>query len=333
MKYVKFYFILLSTLNLVIISCSDIQDEITPPEKISVHGKEVMIKTSTNFHGRKLVNGNMESCKLCHASDFTGGTAKVSCLSCHAAINVHSEDINNPASQKFHGKFIANINWDLSKCSQCHGSNYAGGIVSPTCNNCHKQQNGPEACNTCHGDFKNPSIIYPPRATNGSTTTTDFRVGAHQAHLVNVDISNVTQCNECHKVPEKFNSVGHIDNTQRAEVVFGKFSSSGPTSPSYNFIDNKCSNTYCHGNFEFKKENSEYQFAYIDDKIVGNNFQPIWNRVDGSQAACGTCHDLPPKGHIESRLRSCGTCHVGVVDRFGKIIDKTKHINGKVDLF
>lgn len=333
MKYIKFYFILIAALSLTFFSCSDIQDEITPPEKLSVHGKESMVKTSASFHGKQLVDGKMESCKLCHASNYSGGTAKVSCLDCHAAINVHTAEINNPLSEKFHGKFIANINWDLTKCTQCHGSNYAGGIVSPKCTTCHNQPDGPEACNTCHGDFSNPSKISPPRAINGTTETSNPGVGAHSIHLVESDIAKATQCNECHIIPNKFNSAGHIDNTQRAEVIFGTFSSSGISSPSYNFSDNKCSNTYCHGNFEFKKENSNYQFGYVEDKITGNNFQPVWNKVDGSQGGCGTCHDLPPKGHIESQLKSCGTCHVGVVDKYGKIIDKTKHINGKIDLF
>lgn len=332
MKYIKFYIIFIAAL-ISFISCSDVQDEITPPEKLSIHGKEVMVKTSANFHGRQLVDGKMESCKLCHASNYSGGTAKVSCLDCHNAINVHTAEINNLASEKFHGKFIANINWDLTKCSQCHGSNYAGGIVSPKCTTCHTQSSGPEACNTCHGDFSNPSKISPPKATNGATDTKDVRVGAHQKHLADSEIANAISCNECHVVPAKFNSAGHIDNSPRAEVIFGSFSSSGAGVPSYNFNDNICSNTYCHGNFEFKKENAQYQFAYIEDKITGNNFQPVWNKVDGTQAACGTCHGLPPKGHIEVERNSCGVCHVGVVDRFGKIADKTKHINGKIDLF
>lgn len=333
MKYIKFYFILIAALSLTFFSCSDVQDEITPPEKFSIHGKDVMVKTSANFHGRQLVDGKMESCKQCHASNYSGGTAKVSCLDCHSAINVHTTEINDLASEKFHGKFIAAINWDLTKCSQCHGSNYAGGIVSPKCTTCHTQSSGPEACNTCHGDFANPSKISPPKATNGAIDTKDFRVGAHQKHLADSQIAQATQCNECHIVPAKFSSAGHIDNTSRAEVVFGSFSSSGVGNPSYNFNDNKCSNTYCHGNFEFKKENAQYQFAYIEDKITGNNFQPIWNKVDGTQAECGTCHGLPPKGHIEVDRNSCGICHVGVVDKYGKIADKTKHINGKIDLF
>lgn len=332
MKYIKFYFILFTALNLIFISCSDIQDDITPPEKFSVHGKDALVKTSQEFHGKKLIDGKLDGCKLCHDANFSGGTAKVSCLDCHSSIIVHTNEINNLESEKFHGKFIANINWDLSKCSQCHGKDYSGGVTSPTCNSCHTQSKGPEACNTCHGDFNNASKIAPPRATNGSILTDDFRVGAHEIHLKDSDIAKAVQCNECHTIPSEFNSSGHIDNTPRAEVVFGSFSSLGGN-PVYNFNDYKCSNTYCHGNFEFKKENSTYQFAYVEDKITGNNFQPVWNKVDGSQAACGTCHDLPPKGHIESQLKSCGTCHVGVVDKYGKIVDKTKHINGKVDLF
>ncbi len=333
MKYIKFYFILIFISNLIFFSCSDIQDEITPPEKVSVHGNEVMVKSSANFHGRKLVDGKMENCKNCHASDFSGGTAKISCLNCHSAINVHTAEIFNKESTNFHGKYIASFNWDLTKCSQCHGKNYTGGIVSPSCNNCHKAEKGPEACNTCHGDFNNPSIIYPPQATNGAVQTDDFRVGTHEVHLKSTSISNKVNCSECHQIPAEFNSIGHIDSTPRAEVIFGSFSSAGLSVPSYNYDNYECSNTYCHGNFEFEKENSLYQFAYVEDKIIGNNFQPVWNKVDGSQAQCGTCHDLPPKGHIEVQIKSCGTCHVGVVDRYGKISDKTKHINGKVDLF
>ncbi len=50
--------------------------------------------------------------------------------------------------------------------------------------------------------------------------------------------------------------------------------------------------------------------------------------MDGTQAKCGTCHGLPPTGHIAAPITSCYLCHQGVVDEMGNIIDKDKHING-----
>lgn len=314
-------------------SCSDIQEEITPPSKVSIHGSDVMKKTSSEFHGRKLMDGKMESCKLCHASDYSGGTAQTSCRTCHSSITVHTTDIMNFSSSKFHGKFIAGINWDMSKCTQCHGDTYAGGIVSPSCKTCHDQAAGPEACNTCHGDFTKPTSVAPPRALNYAVSTEDPGVGAHQLHLINVEIGSNVLCNECHHVPGGFKSAGHIDDSPKAEVIFGSFTSQGGANPVYNFSDNKCSNTYCHGNFKFAKANSEYPFIYTEEFMIGNNYSPKWNKVDGTEAKCGTCHGLPPTGHQEAELRSCATCHTGVVDERGNIIDNTKHINGQINVF
>ena len=58
-----------------------------------------------------------------------------------------------------------------------------------------------------------------------------------------------------------------------------------------------CANTYCHGNI--KNGNSE--------------FAPVWNDVTNTQAACGTCHGQ-------------------VVDANLRIIDKSKHINGRLEI-
>jgi len=74
--------------------------------------------------------------------------------------------------------------------------------------------------------------------------------------------------------------------------------------------------------------------------MSGSNFSPVWN-AGGQQAACGTCHgsvtsqgpSIVPKGHNFSEIIGCAGCHTGVVDNTGKIIDKTKHINGKINVF
>ena len=79
------------------------------------------------------------------------------------------------------------------------------------------------------------------------------------------------------------------------------------------------------------KDSSSNQFAYTADKMMGNNRSVIWNQVDGSQAVCGSCHNLPPDGHIANP--NCSNCHPGVVDANRNIIDQTKHINGMKNVF
>lgn len=335
MKYSKFYLYVIAALSLTLFACSELKNDIAEPVSISVHGSTAMQKASPTFHGLLLPTKKMTDCGQCHSQNYSGGTAMVSCASaqCHPTITVHTENIMNPSSAGFHGKYIANLSYNMDQCKQCHGATYSGGVSSPTCKPCHKQTMGPEACNTCHGDFSNPTLIAPPRSLNNAINTSDPSVGAHTKHLIDAGFSSTVACSECHKVPGGLKSAGHIDNTPRAEIFFGTIASSGSTAPSYNTSTYKCDNTYCHGGFSFSKANSEYQFVYTADKITGNNYKPVWNKVDGSETKCGTCHGLPPTGHTSSTLKGCATCHIGVVDEYGKIIDKTKHINGKIDVF
>lgn len=303
---------------------------------VSVHQSGINNPTSPDFHGKYIANKNipMSDCNQCHGNNYAGSITSPACTNCHTKITIHKDGIVDLASSNFHGKFIASLNWDMTKCTECHGNNYAGGVVSPSCNTCHINPGGPEACNTCHGNFSNPSLIAPPVDINRKTDPQLASVGAHSTHLLNVKIGSLLKCSECHVVPTALNSPGHIDNTPKAEVIMTtKYSDFQIGNGAYDAGTNKCSNTYCHGNFSFPKSTSEWSFAYTADKMEGENFQPTWNKVDGTQAACGTCHGLPPRGHMDADLKGCATCHVGVVDKYGKIIDATKHMDGKINVF
>ncbi len=258
---------------------------------------------------------------------------------------VHAEGIKNPNSLNFHGKLIQANNWDLKECQSCHAANYAGGIAEATCLTCHNEPSGPEACNTCHGDFSNPDRIAPPADLVGNTSTTAKGVGAHDVHLYTNSIGQVIGCFECHEratVPAGQNFASAHINGLPAEMKFGNFANLNGGAE-YDYDGLKCNNTYCHGNFEFKRSESTSQFAYTDSVMVGNNYSPIWNKVDGTQAACGTCHgqydasnnlvSVAPVGHTPFPLNSCANCHPGVVDASGNIIDKLKHINGEKNVF
>jgi predicted CxxxxCH...CXXCH cytochrome family protein len=105
----------------------------------------------------------------------------------------------------------------------------------------------------------------------------------------------------------------------------------GASNAAYDPSTAKCSNVYCHGNFEFFRDSAEVtnQFAYTADKMTGINKTVDWTKVDQNEAECGSCHGLPPEGHIAAPLSACYQCHQGVVDQSGNIIDRTKHINGE----
>ncbi len=314
-------------------------------QTIIVHKDGVVDVNSDNFHGKFMADNSIEfePCQTCHGEDFAGGMSAPGCVTCHSSIDVHSGEINHPYSDKFHGLYMINNAWDLGDCKTCHSTDFSGGLMAPSCESCHVYDDGPEACNTCHGDFGDIARPAPPKDLARHIETTYSGVGAHANHLYDGKLGADVQCYQCHTEPASV--AGHIDDLP-AEIVFGSLADPN-SSAQYDFNSNTCSNTYCHGNFELVKANSAYPHIYEDgaDKITGNNFTPDWTVVDGSQAACGTCHGevdesgnfvkAEPTGHkvFSGGFATCSGCHIGVIDSDGNIVDRQKHINGVVNVF
>jgi predicted CxxxxCH...CXXCH cytochrome family protein len=94
-------------------------------------------------------------------------------------------------------------------------------------------------------------------------------------------------------------------------------------SASFDATSVTCANVYCHGS------------------TLGNTTKPVWNKVDGKQSACGTCHTLPPGG-THPKSTACQTCHSAVIASFtagaaGSAPTVTwkngaLHIDGKVEM-
>ena len=331
-------------------SCSELKTTLPPAtsNSLQVHDDNWDNNAaSVSFHGAylKSIGWQMSECKTCHGSTYTGGTSGKSCFKCHASYP-HATGF---AKGTTHGTYLFNLGYPLASCQTCHGSTYAGGaIANVTCmrSGCHADAantpRSPESCNTCHGDFtaaaSNALASAPPKSVTGGTATTVRGVGAHQKHLVTNTVGIAVKCQECHTVPTQVSSVGHL-GTLPAEVVFNDKFASLPTGggtfvpkPSYDPSTLKCNNTYCHGNWRLRKATSTSQFAYNDSVMVGLNYSPAWTN-GSADASCGSCHGLPPKGHIAVPLSTCGSCHFGIVSTDGKIIDKAKHINGKINVF
>ena len=304
------------------------------------HQSGYLDTTSVNFHGNILLANdfNTESCGKCHAPDFKGGNTNVSCYNCHNF--PHPSDIGTPNSPGFHGKIIKANNFVMDECQKCHGVDFSGkGVNQLNCRNCHTQAAGPYACNTCHGNFQDPTMIAPPRDVNGNTSTDLITVGAHTSHLYQNDFS-VVACVNCHKVPNANNVKDHFNPSNQAPVVvLDSLAIHGiATNAVFDANAGTCANVYCHGNFVFNKSDAptERQFAYTSDKMTGNFKTVKWNLVDGSQAPCGSCHGtadgfVSPEGHIKLPVTQCVACHSTVVNEKGEIIDKTRHINGQIN--
>lgn len=317
----------------LLFSCSEKKE----PLETSTHPEGWSMESSADFHGAVLASQSMslQSCQSCHGENYMGGTSNVSCYSsgCHTNYP-HPAGFENPATLNSHDEYLVETNWDLIQCQSCHGANYDGmGVSEKSCLSCHTAPNGPEACNTCHGSSDNPA---PPEDLRGNTNTTSQTVGAHQEHLVGTTWSTYKQgeCSKCHVTPDNYDAPAHVlfDDTPHAEVPFGGLATmNGELNTSYDRLNAKCDNVYCHGAFEFKKSDSDYPWAYADSVITGNNPTLYWKYVGTGQALCGSCHGLPPRGHVAAN--TCGGCHGDVVDDNFNITNKFLHINGKIEVF
>jgi len=252
-------------------------------------------------------------------------------------VGVHPDGFDKVNSANFHSFTLKANNWDLTQCQKCHGADYSGGVTGVSCLTCHTESAGPEACNTCHGDFADENRIAPPNDLEGNSATTFKGVGAHSVHVYDSATSLGIGCYECH--PKEVGNgddyvKAHIDGLP-AEIQFGTFASSGTGSPEYT-ADLTCKNTYCHGDFAFQKSDADpdHAWIYTGSEITGENFSPKWTQVDGTQAACGTCHLLPPRGHFfegqDPEAQTCGlvNCHESVYNEDGTL-NPYLHINGE----
>ncbi len=335
--------------SLLLGACSELKDDLPAPAPggAKVHATGWTDTSSSEFHGKYLKTKAWEDqeCTRCHGGSYDGGSSGVACFTCHDSYP-HAVRFS-PQTGRHVGYLQRNI-YPLTYCQKCHGKLYAGGPrVNVTCMKagCHVEASGtkksPESCNTCHGQFRAAAAdlltFAPPKSVAGDTATTVPGVGAHQDHLGAGTIGKTVKCVECHTFPAAWDTPGHITGG-RARVVFndtlatlttgnGKYT---PTSLAYDHPSLQCSNTYCHGNWVADSASSPNWWAYTTSRMVGLNASPVWTG-GSSEAACGSCHALPPKGHVNASLSACSSCHGDVVDDRGNIVDKSKHINGKIN--
>jgi len=196
----------------------------------------------------------------------------------------------------------------LTQCSNCHGRvvNADRTFKDPSLHVDGKVEvDYASDCSSCHGSASTPA---PPLDLHGNNAPSARGVGAHANHLSDGTTHQAIACSECHQVPNSVDSPGHIDADGRAEVLFGTLAKTNRSNPSYDATTVNCSNTYCHG---AKTAN--------------------WQAPRSSDAACGSCHSLPPP-LPHAQLTQCSNCHARVVNADRTIKDPSLHVDGKVEL-
>lgn len=181
---------------------------------------------------------------------------------------------------------------------------------------------GEGLCVSCHGGTDNATGA-PPVDTHGGSATTLASVGAHTSHVEAGPVAGAFDCAECHVKPATVASPGHNNGT--VEVVFGTLAGTGTASPVWNAGASPptCSSVYCHG-------------ATLGGG-TGTVPAPEWTTVNGTQASCGKCHQLPPPGHpalaVGFDTTTCAVCHDRTVLPTGLIdVAGGRHVNGQLDV-
>lgn len=159
----------------------------------------------------------------------------------------------------------------------------------------------------CHGTELGNA---PPRGLGGITETTARGVGAHASHVGFIaTFHRQVRCDDCHAVPATVAAPGHLDASPGAELIFSAIA--GPDAT----YDGATCTVACHGSAA----------------LGGALPVPVWTRVDGTQATCGSCHGAPPPAPHPDDAR-CATCHPTMEEDNVTFRDPARHIDGIVDV-
>jgi predicted CxxxxCH...CXXCH cytochrome family protein len=294
-----------------------------------------------------VVAGGPSACSGCHSAtvDATGAIIPASAGGKHLdgtvqATGGHGASWMDQASPDFHAY---SANRGLGACQGCHGTDLdgVGGMTTVACGQCHDAALPPGVaswktnCVMCHGGTSNASGAPPRTRWPGETSTAARGVGTHSSHVTGrlgggtgTALSAPFDCTACHVKPTSCLSEGHVDDSVQVTGYTGSDPAlaAAVTDPGWSPAAATCATAYCHG-------------ATLQG---GSRTAPTWTTVDGSQAACGTCHGRPPptgspyiggrsghEFHVSLQGVACSRCHVGYTS---SAVDPALHVNGIRDV-
>ncbi len=227
----------LFTAAVLLVGCSETKNDKPPTQTVvSVHGEGFANITSSNFHAKYIQSKkyDIQTCKQCHGGDFSGGTANVSCITCHYkpggpenCTTCHGSV--NPAPPKGLAGNTQTVG--------AHQKHLLGGIIGAavSCTECHvvpAKISDPGHLDASAGAeirFNPTSVFYRSNANygNGSCANTychgNFTNGNLNVTMTWTDTSSAAaQCGTCH---------GDVTKTDPEDIARPKSIAQGGTHP------------------------------------------------------------------------------------------------------
>jgi predicted CxxxxCH...CXXCH cytochrome family protein len=125
------------------------------------------------------------------------------------------------------------------------------------------------------------------------------------------------QCSECHVVPTDLTHASQPLTVTFATAA-GDIAKNDGLAPAWTSASLTCASAYCHG-------------ASLSG---GTAITPVWTTLDGTYAACTSCHGNPPtaNAHVQCSKDFCNVCHLGTLPGGRLDLTAKTHLNGVVDL-
>ncbi|MDA8100503.1 MAG: CxxxxCH/CxxCH domain-containing protein [Nitrospiraceae bacterium] len=260
---------------------------------------------------------DFSACKTCHGTDFKGGTAGVSCYSCH-----NGPGLNHPAPAWVVADHKAAATTDSTPCQKCHGADYLGGGSHVACKSCHMENqtkvhilawypdvqtnhhayavaNGTSTCSNiyCHGaNLLGVANSGPSCATCHTWPFTDPACGSCHgippsgaaypntagAHAVHMGLNNTITCATCHNGAGS-GTAFHYDGI--VEISIDPAYNGKAGAATFNSVAKTCSNVACHGG---PRTQNSTQAAASQSTLSST---PVWltGAIDVN-AQCTACH-------------------------------------------
>lgn len=226
-KIFIFYSLIILTIFGFIYGCSEVKDDVVMAPSTSFHGDGWVNPSSANFHGKSIAaeNWDLAMCKSCHGADYSGGTAKVSCNTCHqsgpeSCNTCHGNDdhiyppkslfgntLNTQQGVGAHDKHMTTDTLNrisaVVECAECHLP------VSSFSDPNHISKDGKTAAGVMFGDLAKtvtegvtPDPVWDKNAQtcSGSYCHGNFKNG-NQTNVPNFLTPNSASCGTCHGNP------------------------------------------------------------------------------------------------------------------------------------